>query len=150
ASDDPATPQVDDPTTVEVTVAPGPPGPPGGPPPGESPQAIPTLDGWGMLLLGGGLAGAAAIRQRRRGAGGRERARCAGALASGGRRADEGESQEGQERQGRRGDRAGEEDREAEAARAGHDGGKRKERCEGEGECAEGRARRGQGPGVSR
>jgi uncharacterized repeat protein (TIGR01451 family) len=56
ASDDPATPQVDDPTSTQVTVKAGP------------PQAIPTLDTWGLLLLCAGLAGAAVSVQRRRAA----------------------------------------------------------------------------------
>jgi uncharacterized repeat protein (TIGR01451 family) len=59
ASDDPATPQLDDdPTAAQVTVA-------AGPPPGP-PQAIPTLGGWGALILCLGLAAAAVTVQRRR------------------------------------------------------------------------------------
>jgi uncharacterized repeat protein (TIGR01451 family) len=58
ASDDPTTPQVDDPTSVQVTVTAGP-----APP-------IPTLDAWGLLLLCTALAAAAlAIQRRRRAAG---------------------------------------------------------------------------------
>jgi uncharacterized repeat protein (TIGR01451 family) len=56
ASDDPTTPQVDDPTSAQVTVTAGP------------PQPIPTLDTWGLLLLCAGLAGAALAVQRRRAA----------------------------------------------------------------------------------
>ncbi len=54
ASDDPVTPQVDDPTSVQVTVQ------------GTPAPSIPTLDAWGLLLLSGGLAGAALTVQRRR------------------------------------------------------------------------------------
>ncbi|HVR07886.1 MAG TPA: IPTL-CTERM sorting domain-containing protein, partial [Thermoanaerobaculia bacterium] len=54
ASDDPTTPQVDDPTAVQVTVTQAP------------PQAIPTLGGWGLIVLTLGLAGAAVTVQRRR------------------------------------------------------------------------------------
>jgi uncharacterized repeat protein (TIGR01451 family) len=54
ASDDPTTPQVDDPASAQVTVTAGP------------PQPIPTLDTWGLLLLCAGLAGAALAVQRRR------------------------------------------------------------------------------------
>jgi uncharacterized repeat protein (TIGR01451 family) len=90
ASDDPATPQIDDdPTVAEVTVEAPP--PPPGPPPG-GPQAIPTLGGWGVLTLGAGLAaaGLSLVRQRRgataalAGPGAGERRRLAGpGLAAG-------------------------------------------------------------------
>jgi uncharacterized repeat protein (TIGR01451 family) len=64
ASDDPATPPDDDPTAAEVTVEAG---PPGGPPPGSPPPvAIPTLGGWGALILCLGLAAAAVTVQRAR------------------------------------------------------------------------------------